>query len=225
MPHCSLSMTLRHLRFYTHLSPACIIMYIMTGLAYKLAKILPPSLGWENGFLENTQVVVLITGCLLCLSAAPKIIRKQALVIAGIYLLMIGRELSWGRVFYPTGIITEMGPEFIAMSQIPYHNLIHLAIGIYCLVLLYALLHSFNWHYFWAIPLPLATFSLLFITVAGQITAEHLSLPGLTHPQAQTLEEILELIIYLETLALTWYYGLTKVSLSTFKASTTSVKI
>ena len=210
--------------FTYKITPASMILWILALSSYYLGKHLPTVLGWENGFLENTQVVVLFMGMLLCLSASPKAIRKQARVIAALLLLMIGRELSWGRVFFPTGVMDEMGPNFVPMSEIPLHQLIHAAIFVYVVVLIYLFVHVFNWHYFLEIPVPAPALAYLIVCTIFQRLAEHLLIPGLTNPQMQTMEEFLELCIYMQCLGLCWYYGLTRLSLGNCHLPPTSYK-
>jgi hypothetical protein len=210
--------------FTYKLTPASIILWILALSSYYLAKHLSPVVGWENGFLENTQVVVLFMGMLLCLSASPSPIRKQARVIAALFLLMIGRELSWGRVFFPTGVIDEMGPNFVPMSEIPLHQLIHAGIFVYVVILIYLFVHIFNWYYFLKIPIPVPPLIFMLVCTIFQRLAEHLLIPGLMPPQMQTMEEFLELCIYMQCLGLCWYYGLTRLSLGNYHLPPTSCK-
>lgn len=77
------------------------------ALLAALAASLPASLGlpagWsrEGGLLENLQVTVLVMGCVLALLMAlrswPSQVARLALWVAPVWLLLAGRELSWGR--------------------------------------------------------------------------------------------------------------------------------
>lgn len=92
---------------------------------------LPLTWAWENGPLEWMQVAVLGVGMLLCwvrargLSAAgePRAARFWVWATPA-WLFFIGRELSWGRVFFPVGV-GEKGPYFTPMADLRFGYLVH----------------------------------------------------------------------------------------------------
>jgi hypothetical protein len=94
---------------------------LLLALTLPLALLLPPWVGWENGPLENLQVVLLLMGAWVACAIALHDRRHPALhrfwyCVAPLWLLCVGRELSWGRVFFPVGMDAS-GPVFIsAMS-------------------------------------------------------------------------------------------------------------
>ena len=105
-------------------------------LLLPLGYVMPPYLAWENGVLEMLQNIVLFGD--MCLAAyffrktagmGGKSIHRLWLAAAGYFLLLLGRELSWGRVFFPTGMDSH-GPTFVSMNSIPGHEMIHAAIGV-----------------------------------------------------------------------------------------------
>lgn len=73
--------------------------------SYPLSAVFAPGWGGEGGILENAQVLVLGTGFLAAMLAfrrtRPGRTALLALWSAPIWLLLAGRELSWGRVLLP----------------------------------------------------------------------------------------------------------------------------
>jgi hypothetical protein len=181
--------------------------------AYPLARILPPQLAWENNVIESLQALLLLLIALLCFSVPTEFLRRQSRALGCFFLLLLGRELSWGRVFFPTGVIDELGPNFISMSNIPGHQFIHAAIFLALCFILRAIVKSFNWTALAHVPIPVVTFIILLVATAGQLCAERHLFAGLTLPQNQTLEELLELCIYMELFQLSLYYGLMRISM------------
>ena len=90
------------------------------GLNFGLAWVLPPWVGWENGPVENLQVLVLLGGGLLAACAA----RQQRGHVAAplwwvamfFWAIFLGRELAWGAVFLPPLGMDEWGPTISSSS-------------------------------------------------------------------------------------------------------------
>ncbi len=57
-----------------------------------------------------------------------------------LWLLMIGRELSWGRVFYPNGFDPIEGPMFLSLAQLPYGAFVNPLLAIIMLVWLFVVI-------------------------------------------------------------------------------------
>lgn len=76
---------------------------LLAALAASLpaSLLLPPAWSREGGLLENLQVALLVLGCVLALLTAarswPSQLARLALWVAPVWLLLAGRELSWGR--------------------------------------------------------------------------------------------------------------------------------
>lgn len=70
---------------------------------YPLARFMPAAWAWENGIVENVQVAVLLLGGLMAGLAwrrlRPGPIAVLACCALPVWLLLAGRELSWGAVF------------------------------------------------------------------------------------------------------------------------------
>ncbi|KMO85748.1 hypothetical protein AB840_11770 [Megasphaera cerevisiae DSM 20462] len=65
---------------------------------------IPEWIAWENGPLEILQNIVLVICIGICLyfwrQSMGKTVHTVWLVSAGYFFLLLGRELSWGRVFF-----------------------------------------------------------------------------------------------------------------------------
>jgi hypothetical protein len=72
---------------------------------YPASVVLPSTWAREGGPLESLQVVVLCAGCVLALlmyaRTRPARFAMLALWVAPVWLLLAGRELSWGRAWLP----------------------------------------------------------------------------------------------------------------------------
>ncbi|MGI6093672.1 MAG: hypothetical protein ACOYD5_12000 [Negativicutes bacterium] len=98
-------MNVHRLRWFTPWSCLCLAIFLVSiGLGW----LLPAEYGRENGPVEWLQVVILGLVVLVSISAlfqtdlSPA--RRRLFALTSIlWLLGIGRELSWGRVFYPDG--------------------------------------------------------------------------------------------------------------------------
>ena len=82
--------------------------------ALPLATVLPQSWGWENGFLEDAQVVILLAGCLTAVWAGLRqsdaAARASWWSAALVWLILAGRELAWGAAFMPPMGFDDHGP-------------------------------------------------------------------------------------------------------------------
>ena len=188
-------------------SPLSYFTVVMIVVWFPLAKILPPQIGWENGFLENTQIIILFVGLLNCLYLTQGKLRKIWLSVAGIFLLMIGRELSWGRVFFPTGEVDACGPKFISMIDVPGHTFIHAFIFYIIVAIAYILFHNTDFSAIKRIKLPLTSIVICTLSFLVQIVAEHHSIRGYSMPQLQIVEELAEMVCYIEAVRCVNYYG------------------
>ena len=122
---------------------------------YPLALRLPESLSWENGWLERTQLAMLIIG-FLCAAwmrsdlrrgtsdpRAPstrQTVLRLSLIAMAFWLMCAGRETSWGATFLTRGVMEADGPYF-SSSKLWYHMaikpLVLLAVGAAALAFVY----------------------------------------------------------------------------------------
>lgn len=102
-------------------------------LSYFISDYLPVEWGWENSILEWLQVVILTVGLMLNYTwwrdakSMPQNINNARFLLWAIplWLLIIARELSWGRVFYSRGFDAVDGPSFLPLSQLPYGSVVY----------------------------------------------------------------------------------------------------
>jgi len=122
-------------------------------LCLPLSLAAPVEWGWENGVVENVQVVVLLAGLFFAFQAwrhGPKgDAATLALCLLPVWLLLTGRELSWGSVFLdPLGFGPD-GPIY-SSRVLPYRPLVPPLAGLMLLGSLYLAwrqrLHRFVLH-------------------------------------------------------------------------------
>jgi len=116
-------------------------------LSYFMSPYLPVEWGWENSPLEWLQVVILAFGLVLTYTwwQDAKTVRELSTArflawVTPLWLLMIGRELSWGRVFYPNGFDAVNGPYFSSLAELPYGPLVHPLLVVILVVWLYVMI-------------------------------------------------------------------------------------
>ncbi|RYF26052.1 MAG: hypothetical protein EOO33_08040 [Comamonadaceae bacterium] len=98
---------------------ACLLLAL--ALSYPATALLPLSVAWENGWLENTQVAVLLMGAVMAVMFARdsafalpqgRAARGMAWALAPVWCLLAARELSWGAVLLPPVDFTQEGPVY-----------------------------------------------------------------------------------------------------------------
>lgn len=81
-------------------------------LCFPLARFIPLEWSWENGVIENAQVLVLLAGLAFAGLAWRRAAQDGAAMLGlcamPVWFLLAGRELSWGAVFLPP---LGFGPE------------------------------------------------------------------------------------------------------------------
>ena len=124
------------IRYTKALVILCILAVIFIGLSF----VLPIEYSYENHFLENLEVVILFLGIVICIGKIRDFILYDSIkfYVASIiiYILMIGRELSWGRVFYPIGIDKNGEHIFVKVHELWYGSVVYPIVGILILIAL-----------------------------------------------------------------------------------------
>lgn len=197
-------------------APTTWLSLLLLVLLFPVGLSLPGWWGWENGPLENTQVFILGIGCLLSFFAARynrnnRKARNLWLWSAPYWLLCIGRELSWGRVFYPISIGPQ-GPEFISIHQ--FHQLwygpfIYPFIAIVIVATLVGIYRSSPLEYIKQTTLPLLDIAVLLIAIILASWFDKGTLP-LFHHSEEVLEEWAELTAYWSMVSIAAVSGFTK---------------
>jgi hypothetical protein len=184
---------------YFRLTNCTLLLLIVLGIAFIGGIFLPASWGEENGPIEWIQVIILGFVCLTTIMArtygvGTLVSRKLLLWSTPIWMTAIGRELSWGRVFY----IDSTG-NFIKLTDLWYGSYVHFFIACELIITILGLLNYGlmteirNWIHHGTIPILE-----LFITFSAGIVAtlvEHYSFEifGLNE---ELFEELSELVCY-----------------------------
>lgn len=178
---------------------------------YPVAWYFPVQWGWENGIIENTQLILCFIGFLFA-SYALYIEKNSDLrwfwsMIIAIWFIMFWRELSWGACLYPPTIIDpETGgkyPSSLLWYKPIIHPLLWLLLGAIALVFLITkqyrtIILLWREKQFPLIEFGFAALGAIISTAAEQHM--HLSLPFVsyyTEGQIQIMEELGELAMYL----------------------------
>lgn len=182
---------------------------ILTIIFIALAFVLPIEYSYENHFLENLEIVILFCGIVVCVNKIRDFILYDSIkfYIASviIYILIIGRELSWGRVFYPIGMDNNGEQIFIKVQDLWYSPVVYPIIGILTLIALILLgiyfYQSRQQRICWHIP---AGEFLLFIVMS--ILSQCVFDRGLVQfgDYNQLLEESCEIIAYISLVFCTY---------------------
>lgn len=189
------------------LSLSLLFLYLL--LIYPLSGMLPDWASFENGPLENAQVIVLLGGALLCIHFAHysqgSPTHGMWLPSAVVFLILAFRELSWGRVFMVKGYSAIGEPIIPGSSEMPFHTAIHVGVGIAAVLCLYFLIRYAPWkRIFREIRLPLAQLALIVICIALNTLGDH---HAMFHTMRdQIIEELAELLMYLTFCHTAWYY-------------------
>ena len=177
-------------------------------LSVPLSMILPPSIAFENGLIENFQVILLLGASfcsirLMC-SKIDHSARSFNLFCALMFILLALRELSWGRVFYQIDF-DEAGPEFVGMTDYIWRTEAYGFIVLISLAMLILLIKDVPIRRLWSAPFPFSILAIILIGVILQYAGEHGYLLGKLN--GQTLEELNETIIYAMQPILCLYYN------------------
>lgn len=160
------------------------LLLVLLAAAYPASLVLPAAWSREGGPLEYLQVMVLVAGCVLALWVAP------------VWLLLAGRELSWGRAW-----LQQVGSEALAVTAPWLQALARpgAAVLLACLVV-------GAWYYRIDLPLraalgrrvPWPCLAVALAAAMGSTCAEgHMSCHLKMAPSAaQLFEELCELLAY-----------------------------
>lgn len=193
------------IRYTKALVILCILAVIFIGLSF----VLPIEYSYENHFLENLEVVILFLGIVICIGKIRDFILYDSIkfYVASIiiYILMIGRELSWGRVFYPIGMDKNGEQIFVKVHELWYGSVVYPMVGILILIVLILLgvyfYQSRRQGICWYIPLGEFLFFIV-TNILGQCVFDR----GLVQfgNYNQLLEESCEIIAYIALICCTY---------------------
>lgn len=164
---------------------------------------LPEKYGYENGLLENMQMVVLFLGLFLAFTSK---INKKFFIFAGLVLIILMlREVNCGRtLFFP---IPGEENAFYRWSEIKYGYLAHPIYGIYIasvgVYFVWNKLFITLWNMIRKVKLPVWEIVLMLTGMGIGLYAEHVM-------DNMILEEMAELLFYTSLTGIIWLYSRNK---------------
>ncbi|MDY3974021.1 hypothetical protein [uncultured Veillonella sp.] len=121
----------------------CITILALIAMS-PLGILLPEQYFWENELFENMEALVLFGGCVLSFIWLLRSTGERRWLFGAwsiLFLIAFGRELSWGRVFYPVGMDAE-GPVFMSIKEVWFGPYLPWVLGALIVVLFVALAKS-----------------------------------------------------------------------------------
>ena len=142
--------------------------WIYFGLMFLLEALLPEWMGNENSVIENLQLLWFVAGILYCYKMASVKMydwggRQSSLWYAGslFFLLLIGRELSWGRALF----WHADGRMYKYSDMGLYGQLVHPMVGAILVLILFLLWRGKIIAFFKSIKFPTMDFVLLVLFI------------------------------------------------------------
>ena len=183
--------------------PVTIISIIIAILTIPCVKYLPVEYGYENGMLENIQMIFLFICCILGFSAKTnkKFFRFAALIV----IILMLREINCGRtLFFPVPGIEN---AFYQWKDIKYGWLANPLYGIFIAsVGLYFIINKLYltlFEYIKKVKFPVWNIVLLVLGMLAGMYAEK-SLNNML------FEEMAEMLFYSSLMGMIWLYGYNK---------------
>ena len=180
---------------------------IMTVVSFHI----PAEYSFENHAMENTEVIVLFIGLVSVLYRRKHTNVGQSkpfwLGCALLYAVMIMRELSWGRVFFPIGVSSSGESVFIKMNELWFAPMIYAVVAMMVCGALYCMAKSLKecrqsglvWN------LPVWHFVVfVFMMAVSQCVFEKGLIFGSAY--GQLLEESAEIVAYLSLVCFTGHF-------------------
>lgn len=196
------------LHFNSHLFRTKYPLLVIAVILILLAFVLPVEAGYENHFYENLQVAILFLGFIIVLykSRILACFKEFYWGCAIFYIIMMARELSWGRVFYPVGTRSNGEEIYISIRNIWYGDIVYPVVSILALIGLFLIIKCYRYcrHNRIIIDIPilyLIFFALLMLS--SQLLFEKEAISFLSSYN-QLLEEATEAIAYCSLVCFTY---------------------
>lgn len=186
--------------FYPHLW----LLLIYIPFVFIVKEFLPQNIACENGAIENFQLVLLAVGVYLCWQVMKKTNIKYDRYIwqAGMlfYILLFGRELSWGRAV----LMRDDGtmPQWSDLGL--YGQIAHPLIGIALVYLCILFYRGGFFRFLTTVKIPMWDLVFLVMFVVLVDISEHYNF-SIFHGQID--EELFECAMYFEMLRVTDFIG------------------
>lgn len=184
-------------KFYSHLW--LLVLYVPFVLVIK--NFLPENIARENGPIENFQLVLIFIGACLCWRAMKNSYNLDKYIWqAGIlfYMLLFGRELSWGRALLMRADGTV--PKWSELGL--YGQVAHPLIGIAIIYLLFLFYRGRFFSFLKNIKIPLWDLIFLFLFIVLVDVSEHYDF-SVFHGMID--EELFECAMYFEMMRVTHF--------------------
>jgi len=180
---------------------------IIQLMIFIIAPNMPNSMGWENGPIENTQVILLSAAAawaFWCAHSTTTVRLKTLWIVVGVlWSVMAFRELSWGAAFHlPLTMDVEVGPQFSSSHQLWYKPAVAPVLACIALLSAGAFYYSKQHHTFVELfrqsSLPITELIIFCVLMISASAAEgHMGLNlGMNKGTAQVYEEAVELLAY-----------------------------
>jgi len=187
-----------HLNFRFHLTTG--IELLVALLILPCIMFLPEKWGWENGILENLQLVVLAFAFIIALTS--KVNKKFFIFVALIITILALREVNCGRtIFFP---VPGVENTFYKWKEIKYGYLAHPLYGLYMAIVgIYFLKNKLFldlWEMVKKIKFPIWDIMFLIIGMGLGTYAEECM-------HNFVAEEITELLFYVALVGIIWLYS------------------
>ena len=175
---------------------------LMTGiiiliLSVPLSFVLSVSVSFENGLIENLQIIVLmfngILNSTLVNQTSDRQIKAFNIWCAALSIFLACRELSWGRIFYQIGLEAN-GPVFVDMKNYIWRTEAHIFIIVYLLALTVFMFAKLPLKRMLRCKPPILTLLIMIISVILSYIGDHGIIVGKL--QGQVIEEFGELAFY-----------------------------
>ena len=175
---------------------------IAVVLSVPLAFVLPVEVSFENGLIENVQVIVLIVGAIWLSAVRLSMKWFRRFCSAGLVLIAL-RELSWGRVFFPIEM-EKYGSVFIGMADYKYCTHVYVFLVAYVSAMIFMLVKLVPIKRLIESRQLLAAFAVIIMATIFACVGDHGWIIG--KKCGQILEEFNELIVYMTLPVAALYY-------------------
>lgn len=191
-------------------TPSSVLSLLLLLISFPLAFLLLPEWAKENGPIEWAQAVLLAMGSIIAVAVyfsgtSDLASRRLFLCSVPVWLTLIGRELSWGRVFYPIG-----AGSYLPLKQLWYGPYVYPGIAaVFALVVWIMVqkgLHKVLANWLRNGRLPAIDGLILITAIITAELAEH-RLAGLIGPRHVVIEELAETVVYYTLLSITVNLG------------------
>lgn len=173
------------------------LLLFVTGLVAGVSFLFKSEIAYENGPIENLQAVILFIGMAMCFYIAKKecTLFEQKNWQAGAILFFIAftRELSWGRVFYPSSGINT----FIPLQKLWFGPVVYPILVVLILIVVYIFFRYNLYKFLQQHQLPFWHFVAIVILLILAGLSEHSAPGSIGIYNGEVLEEIFELSAYL----------------------------